>query len=266
MQSLEFETMQVRVQNSVAWLTLNRPETLNAWNRQLGQELLQALQHAEAADDVRVLVLVGAGRAFSSGADLTSIEGLGPNGRPDVRSLLRDVYNPVILKVRAIPKPVLAAVRGAAAGIGCSLALAADLVIASESAFFLMAFANIGLGLDGGASAFLQARLGRARANEMALLAQRIPASTALQWGLVNRVVPDAELVDAAEQLAGQLAAGPPRSYAAIKRTLGERSDRGLAELLDLEATLQQTLIESGDFAEGVAAFLQKRKPEFTGA
>jgi 2-(1,2-epoxy-1,2-dihydrophenyl)acetyl-CoA isomerase len=265
MQSLELETVQFSVEERVAWLRLDRPDALNAWTPQLGHDLTEAFVHAEGSDEVRAIVLTGAGRAFSSGADLKSLDGVAPNGRPEVRTILRDIYNPLILKVRTIPKPVLAAVNGPAAGIGCSLALAADLIIAAQSAYFLMAFANIGLTLDGGASAFLPTRIGRARANEMALLAERIPAATALEWGLINRVVADHELIDAAGELAGRLAAGPPGSYAAMKRTLGEPSRDDLARLMDLEATLQQELISSDDFREGVAAFVEKRKPQFSG-
>jgi 2-(1,2-epoxy-1,2-dihydrophenyl)acetyl-CoA isomerase len=266
MQSLELETVQASVEERVAWLRLNRPEALNAWTPQLGHDLTEALSYAEQSDEVRAIVLTGAGRAFSSGADLKARDEGDSTERPPVRTVLRDVYNPLILKVRTIPKPVVAAVNGPAAGIGCSLALAADLILAAQSAYFLMAFANIGLTLDGGASAFLPARIGHARASEMALLAERIPATTALEWGLINRVVADDELIDAAAELASRLAAGPPRSHAAIKRALGEQTYERLAELLELEARLQQELLESDDFREGVAAFVEKRRPDFSGA
>ncbi len=150
-------------------------------------------------------------------------------------------------------------------GIACGLALACDLIVAGESAYFLLAFVNIGLGLDGGASQSLPARVGHARAFEMAYLGERITAARAAEWGLVNRVVPDGELLPATTELAARLAAGPPGSYANIKRTINSRVYEGFDELLDLEATLQQERAESADFMEGVIAFMQKRKPEFTG-
>jgi 2-(1,2-epoxy-1,2-dihydrophenyl)acetyl-CoA isomerase len=253
--------VQLSIEEGAAWVTLNRPDALNAWTRQLGEELMDAVLEVERSPAVRVLVLTGAGRAFSSGADLKSIDD--SDGRPDVRTLLRELYNPLILKVRTLPKPVIASIHGAAAGIGCSLALAADLILAGESAYFLMAFANVGLTLDGGASSFLAARIGQARASEMALLAERIPAATALDWGLVNRVVPDEELGELTKRMAARLAAGAPGSHAAIKRTLRESGH--LEEVMELEATLQQQLVESSDFREGVAAFVEKRKPEFSG-
>jgi 2-(1,2-epoxy-1,2-dihydrophenyl)acetyl-CoA isomerase len=182
-----------------------------------------------------------------------------------VLSPLRDVYNPLILRVRTVPKPVIAAVNGPAVGIGCSLALAADLVLASRSAYFLMAFANIGLGLDGGASQSLCARVGQARAFEIAYLGERIPADRALGWNLINEVVDDLQLHARVSELAGRLASGPPGSYATIKRTINARAYDGFEELLDLEAVLQQERAESNDFAEGVIAFVQKRQANFTG-
>jgi 2-(1,2-epoxy-1,2-dihydrophenyl)acetyl-CoA isomerase len=186
------------------------------------------------------------------------------SGRPDVLTPLRSLYNPLVLRVRTVSKPVIAAVNGPAVGIGCSLALACDLVLAAESAYFLLAFVNIGLGLDGGASMTLAARVGHARAFEIAYLGERLGAEQALEWGLINRVVPDDEFRASATELAARLAAGPPGSYATIKRTLNARTYDGFDALLDLEATLQQERAESADFIESVQAFMQKRKPEFT--
>ncbi|HET8977876.1 MAG TPA: enoyl-CoA hydratase-related protein [Solirubrobacteraceae bacterium] len=266
MSLLNLETIECRRSGHVAWLILNRPDALNAWTRQLGEELGQALEDVAADNAVRALVLTGAGRAFSSGADLRA--GLGPpteGGAPDVRTPLTEVYHPLILRVRTLPKPVIAAVNGPAVGIGCSLALAADLVVAAQSAYFLMAFVNIGLGLDGGASQSLVARVGSARAFEIAYLGERIGAERALDWGLVNQVVADDALQPTVTELAERLAAGPPGSYAAIKRTINHRAYDGFADLLELEAAVQQERAESKDFVEGVLAFLQKRRPQFTG-
>jgi 2-(1,2-epoxy-1,2-dihydrophenyl)acetyl-CoA isomerase len=264
MSVLNLETIECQRADGVARLVLNRPDALNAWTTQLGQELIQALDDVAADPEVRVVVLTGAGRAFSSGADLRA--GIqGPDGKPDVQTPLREIYNPLILRVRTLPKPVIAAVNGPAVGIGCSLALAADLIVAATSAYFLMAFVNIGLGLDGGASQSLVARVGQARAFEIAYLGDRIAADTAAEWGLINQAVEDAELEATVTALAGRLAAGPPGSYSAIKRTINDRAYAGFAELLDLEAVVQQERAESKDFMEGVLAFMQKRPAKFTG-
>ena len=265
MLDLELETVDLALQERVAWITLNRPESLNAFTPQMGRELMVALERAGADADVRALVLTGAGRGFSSGADLKQVGSWGPDGKPDLRSPLRDVFHPLIMRLRTLEKPVIAAVNGGAVGFGCSLALAADLVVAEQSAYFLLAFANIGLTLDGGSTALLVGRCGHGRASEMGLLAQRIDAERALDWGLINAVSPEGQLRVLTTELATRLAAGAPGSYAATKYALNLAAYPRLAEQLELEAEQQQERASSADFIEGVRAFLEKRPAQFTG-
>jgi 2-(1,2-epoxy-1,2-dihydrophenyl)acetyl-CoA isomerase len=250
---------------AAATLTLNRPEARNAFDKALVADLNAALADVAGDDEVRAVVLTGAGQSFSAGADLKA--GFEPTaqGHPDVQTALRDGYHPIIEAIRTMPKPVVAAVNGAAAGIGCSMALACDLVLAGESAFFLLAFVNIGLVADGGSSLVIPERAGFARAAEMALLGERIPAAKALEWGLVNRVVPDGELAEHAHELAARLAQGPTRSYAGTKRQLNAWLYGRMREQLELEAAIQQELATTHDFAEGVQAFVEKRPPRFHG-
>jgi len=231
----------------------------------LPADLAAALERARE-DDVRAVLITGAGRAFSSGADLGEQRaGTEAGGVPDLSALLRDLYNPSILAIRELPKPVVAAVNGPAAGIGCALALACDLVVAAESAFFLLAFVNIGLVPDGGATATVPGRIGAARAAEMAMLGERIPAPTALEWGLINRVVPDDELAGAAEALVKHLAGGPTIAFGRIKELLNRSLYPDLAGQLDAEANAQGEQGRTADFVEGVLAFTEKRPPRFTG-
>jgi 2-(1,2-epoxy-1,2-dihydrophenyl)acetyl-CoA isomerase len=260
-----FETVNVHRRGGIAKIELNRPETLNAWNTQFGLDLLEAIRRVGGVDDVRAVVIVGAGRGFSSGADLKAGFDPGPNGRPDVGTALRERYHPIITGVREIPKPVVAAVHGPAVGIGLSLALASDLIVASESAYFLLAFVNIGLVPDGGSSLFVPTRIGMARATEMAMLGERIAAPQALEWGLINRVFADDEFASESEQLLDRLAAGPTRSYAGTKRQLNNWLYTRMDEQLELEADIQQEMAGSGDFVEGVMAFTQKRQAAFGG-
>jgi 2-(1,2-epoxy-1,2-dihydrophenyl)acetyl-CoA isomerase len=247
-------------------IELNRADSMNAWDVQLGLDLRAAVEAAADDDSVRSVTITGAGRGFSSGADLKA--GFEPTdeGHPDVGSALRDRYHPIIAGIRRMPKPVLAAVNGPAVGIGCSLALACDLIVARESAYFLLAFVNIGLVPDGGSSLFVPARVGHTRAAEMSMLGERIPARQALEWGLINRVAADDAFESEVDALAERLATGPTRSYAGSKRQLNAWIYPGMDEQLELEAAIQQEMAGSGDFMEGVQAFLGKRPPEFKGS
>jgi 2-(1,2-epoxy-1,2-dihydrophenyl)acetyl-CoA isomerase len=266
--NIQPETVNVRVAAGVCTIELNRPHALNAWNTQFGADLLTALRGAAENDAVRALVITGAGRAFSSGADLKDISGgeTTPNGRPDVYRTLTERYHPIMHAIREVPKPVLAAVNGPAVGIGCSLALCCDLIIASETAYFLLAFVNIGLVPDGGSSLFVPTRVGMARANELAMLGERLGAARALEWGLINRVVPAERLQEETAALAARLAAGPTRSYAGTKRQLNNWLYSRMAEQLELEAQIQREMAGSDDFLEGAMAFVEKRSARFSGS
>ncbi len=265
--NMQLESVNVRVADGVATIELNRPQALNAWNAQLGADLLAALRGAAGDDAVRALLITGAGRAFSSGADLKDISGgdTTPDGRPDVYKTLTERYHPIMHAIREVPKPVIAAVNGPAVGIGCSLALCCDLILAAESAYFLLAFVNIGLVPDGGSSLFLPTRVGMARASELSMLGERLAAPKALEWGLINRVIADERLHEEAAALAARLAAGPTRSYAGTKRQLNNWLYARMAEQLELEARIQQEMAGSEDFLEGAMAFVQKRPASFSG-
>lgn len=261
------ETVNVSLAGGVARIELNRPQALNAWNRRFGEDLLEALHRARREESVRAVLIEGAGRAFSSGADLKDFSGgeTTPDGRPDVYRTLTQRYHPIMHAIREMPKPVVASVNGPAVGIGCSLALCCDLVVAAESSYFLLAFVNIGLVPDGGSSLFVSARVGAARATEMALLGERVSAEKALAWGLVNEVHPDAELEPRSAELTARLAKGPTRAYGAAKRELNSQLYANMADQLELEARLQQEMVGTADFVEGVTAFLQKRQASFSG-
>lgn len=246
-------------------ITLNRPDSLNAWNGELVRELKGAVTERAAAPEVRAVLLTGAGRAFSSGADLRAGFDPADDGRPDIRRELDELYHPIIAGLRRLEKPVVAAVNGPAVGIGCSLALASDLVLVAESAYFLLAFVRIGLMPDGGSTLFVPARVGKARAFEMALLGERVPAEEAVRWGLANAVHPDERLGEEANAVAARLAAGPTASYAGVKRALNAALYPDLDGQLGLEAEIQHGLARTEDFVEGVGAFLEKRDPAFRG-
>jgi 2-(1,2-epoxy-1,2-dihydrophenyl)acetyl-CoA isomerase len=249
----------------VGRITLNRPETLNAWTAEFGAELVDTVNRAAADESVRAVLITGAGRGFSSGADLKAgFEPHPDDGMPDVEKELQ-LYHGAITGIRRMPKPVVAAVNGAAVGIGASLAFACDLVLAAESAFFGLAFVNIGLMPDGGSTLFVPMAVGKTRAFQMAMLGERIPAARALEWGLVNFVHPDEHIGAEADVLIQKLANGPTRSYAATKVALNQMLYPQMDDQLALEAKLQQALARSKDFMEGVGAFVEKRQPSFTG-
>ena len=263
---MSYENLIWEQDGGVGRLTLNRPDSLNAWTADFGRDLKQVIEGEAADPSVRAVLITGAGRGFSSGADLK--EGFDPaeDGMPDVRKELHELYHPIIAGVRRIEKPVVAAVNGPAVGIGASLAFACDLVLAAESSFFGLAFVNIGLMPDGGSTLFVPTAVGKARALQMALLGERVEAQRALEWGLVNFVYPDDRLLPEANVLVEKLAAGPTRSYASSKQALNKMLYPDLEGQLDLEAELQHTLARTRDFQEGVTAFVQKREPEFQGA
>ena len=263
---MSYETVRWELSAGAGRITLNRPDSLNAWTAEFGRELKQVVTGDAADPAVRAVLVTGAGRGFSSGADLK--EGFDPadDGLPDLRKELHELYHPIIAGVRRLEKPVVAAVNGPAVGIGASLALACDLVLAARSAFFGLAFVNIGLMPDGGSTLFVPAAVGKARAFQMALLGERVPAEQALEWGLVNRVVADEELEPEAAALTERLARGPTRSYASSKQALNRMLYPDLEGQLDLEAELQHSLARTGDFQEGVSAFVEKREPAFEGS
>ncbi len=264
-----YETVLLYRTGAAAKIVLNRPERMNAWSTAMSRDLISVLGDVAADDSVRAVMLTGAGsRAFCSGADLkvNAEARTGDRATRNAGSALIEWYHPIVTAIREMPKPVISAVNGAAAGAGASLALSADLVVAAESAYFLLAFVNIGLVPDAGSSLFVPSRVGFARAAELAMLGERIGAARAADIGLINTAWPDDEFEKKAEALLTRLSEGPTKSYAAIKRELNHWMYARMAEHLELEATLQAEMGRTDDSAEGVTAFLEKRPARFTGA
>ena len=254
--------------DGIATLTINRPQVMNALHVGVIEEMIDAVDRVRDEGTARVLVMTGTGRAFCSGADLAgggAGGGRRRSGPVDAGAVLESHFNPLLERLFALPVPFITSVNGAAAGAGCSYALAGDIVIAGESAYFLQAFVNIGLVPDVGSTWLLPRLAGRARAQAMMMLGERIKAEQALDWGLVYKVVPDAELAAATQAIAEKLAKGPTRSYALIRQGIRECLDKPLSEGLMVERRNQLIAGRSSDFAEGVSAFLQKRPAQFSG-
>ncbi len=250
--------------DAIATITLNRPAARNALTAEMKDGLLAALRECGADQAVRAVILTGAGQAFCAGQDLREHAGLLAAGADPIDTV-RQHYNPIIMAITGMPKPVIAAVGGVAAGAGASLAFACDFRIAARRASVLMAFARVGLGADSGASWTLQRLAGPARAAELLLLAEPLAADKALSYGLFNSVVADDELAGAAHDLAARLAAGPTAAYAAIKQSLAFAAAHGLADSLEMEAQLQAELGRTADHRAATMAFVHKQEPVYQG-
>jgi len=260
---MAFEMIRLDIAAGVATLILDRPARLNSAPPQMFDEIAEALDHLKGA---RALVITGAGRAFCSGADLGDRKDADPSSPGDwaYRALTRH-YGPTLLKLSKLGMPVICAVNGPAAGIGCSIALAGDLVIAGKSAYFLQSFVNVGLVPDGGASWILPRLAGKARAAEMMMLGEKIAAEKAAEWGLIYKCVEDADLLTEARSLSTRLASGPTTALRMIRQNLASSLDTDYATALAHEAEGQRVAADTDDAAEGKKAFREKRKPEFRG-
>ena len=257
------DALSVTHDGAVLQVEFTRPERLNAVTADGLDDLADLLEEAAEDTAVRVVVLSGGGGAFSSGADLQGDVSKSSSERPAIATLL--AANRVVRVLREMPQPTISAVTGPAAGVGCSLALACDLVVAAESAYFLLGFTNVGLMPDGGATLLVPASLGRSRALQLALVPERLPAARAHEWGLVHQVVPDDGLAESVAELTDRLVAGASRAYAATKRAINNVTLAGLDEALAAELAGQSELLRSADFREAIAAFGAKRRPSFTG-
>jgi 2-(1,2-epoxy-1,2-dihydrophenyl)acetyl-CoA isomerase len=261
----EFERVHLNARGKVAVLTMNHPEVLNAISPRMAEGMMKALEFAgDTSNGFRAIVITGEGRGFSSGANLAKASGQSDGAR-DAGKHLEQHYHPLLRRIRDLELPILTAVNGVAAGVGMSIALMGDLVLAARSAYFLQAFTRIGLVPDGGSTWLLPRLIGLARARELSLLAEKLPAETALEWGLINRVCDDAALLDETVGLAERLAGGPTIALAATRSLYWSSAQNTYEEQLDLERRQQQRAGSTEDFVEGVSAFLQKRPARFSG-
>ena len=262
---MEFERAKLDLEGSVGILTLNHPEVMNAVSAEMLGGLSDAIAEVEnPKNGVRSLVMTGAGRGFCAGANLQP-SGSGPTGSRDAGSVLETAYHPLLRRLRELPMPFITAVNGAAAGVGMSFALMGDLVLCARSGYFLQAFRRIGLVPDGGSTRILPRLVGKARAMELSLMGEKLPAEKALEWGLIYRVVDDGALMDDARKLARDLASGPTIALGLIRKLYWESDRNSYEEQLNLERQMQRKAGGSEDFKEGVRAFLEKRPAKFRG-
>ncbi len=261
---MAFETLKYDVADGICTITLNRPDKLNAFNDTMKAEMLAALRDAEKDRTVRCVVITGEGRAFCSGQDLVARQGEALGDTP-IGEMLRKLYHPFIVKIRQMQKPVIAAVNGAAAGMGMSLALACDYRIMVEGAYMMQAFIKIGLVPDCGSTFFLPRYVGMGRAFELMATGDKVDAGKCLDWGLVNELVPGDNLAEAVKKTAGAFASGPTATYGLLKRAVNNSIGLHFEDQLDFESYAQQVAVRSADFAEGVKAFGEKRPPAFSG-
>ncbi|WP_153130294.1 2-(1,2-epoxy-1,2-dihydrophenyl)acetyl-CoA isomerase PaaG [Dechloromonas hortensis] len=263
---MNFETITFTVDAGIARLTLNRPDKLNSFNTEMHAELRVALDHIQDNKNIRVLVLSGAGRAFCAGQDLADRAMQMVDGKmPDIGNVVEANYKPLVLRLQNLRVPTIAAVNGIAAGAGASVALACDLVVATKSASFLQAFSKIGLIPDTGGTWFLPQRVGMARAMGLALLADKLSAEKAADWGLIWQCVEDAEFTAAVDALAKQLSTAPTKALVRTRQAMHAAPGHTLEQQLSMEGGFMRELGWSPDYAEGVAAFMAKRAPDFTG-
>ncbi|NCF79448.1 MAG: enoyl-CoA hydratase/isomerase [Alphaproteobacteria bacterium] len=267
--NFEYDFLKLDIENNIATLTFNDPDALNAMSGPMLASMDLALDEIENTDNgVRALIVTGAGRGFCAGANVARIDGgtesAQKNRQSDAGEGLEKVYHPLLRRFRNLHCPIVSAVNGPCAGVGMSFALMGDMVVANESAFFLQAFRRIGLVPDGGATYLLPRLVGMARARELAIMGERLPSKTALEWGLINRVVADHKLLDEAGALAAELAQGP-HSLKLIRNLLWESVDAKYEEQLNNERQAQRTAGRTEDFKEGVTAFNDKREAKFTG-
>jgi len=258
-----FQTILLDIErNGVSTITLSRPEVYNAINKTMLVELKTAVDLCEKSSDIKVIVLTGEGKGFCAGQDLKS---LSEEPKIQPKELIIQYYNPLIMDIRNCSKPIICKLNGVASGAGCSLALACDMVIASEVATLSEAFITIGLVPDSGSTYFLPRIVGRMKAFELLALGSKISSAEALHWGLVNQVVPDSELDHYVWNLASKFAVGPSKSIAMIKSMLNKSYNNTLHDVLEMEALMQEKAASTDDFIEGVKAFLEKRTPNYTG-